>query len=173
MPKYAAALDQGTTSTRFMLFDHAGQVVAADQKPHQQIFTRAGWVEHDPLEIWSRTQEVIRATLDKANASLADIAAVGITNQRETTIVWDKATGQPVCNAIVWQDTRTDTICAELAINGGQDHFRGKGWLALATFFSGPKLKRVMENFGGVGNKNANRRGLFGTGGYWLILDHT
>src|SRR5258708_27357514 len=126
MPKYMAVSDQGTTSTRFMLFDHAGQVVAADQKPHQQIFPRAGWVEHDPLEIWARTQEVIRATLEKANASLADIAAVGITNQRETTIVWDKATGQPVCNAIVWQDTPTDVTWAELALSGGPDPLPAK-----------------------------------------------
>ncbi len=173
MPKYAAALDQGTTSTRFMLFDHAGQVVAADQKPHQQIFPRAGWVEHDPLEIWVRTQEVIRATLDKANVSLADIAAVGITNQRETTIVWDKATGQPGCNAIVWQDTRTDTICAELAANGGQDRFRAKVGLPLATYFSGPKLKWILDNIEGVRVRAENGEVLFGTVDSWLIWNLT
>ena len=112
MAQYAAAVDQGTTSTRFMVFDHGGQVVSVDQKEHEQIYPKPGWVEHDAMEIWQRTQEVIRAGLDKVKAS--DIAAVGVTNQRETTVVWDRTNGQPVYNAIVWQDTRTDTICNEL-----------------------------------------------------------
>ena len=117
MAQYAAAIDQGTTSTRFMVFDHGGQVVSVDQKEHEQIYPKPGWVEHDAMEIWERTQEVVRAGLDKVQAS--DIAAVGVTNQRETTVVWDRSTGQPVHNAIVWQDTRTDQICNELSADGG------------------------------------------------------
>src|SRR6266496_2647759 len=113
MAQYAAAVDQGTTSTRFMVFDHGGQVVSVDQKEHEQIYPKPGWVEHDANEIWQRTQEVIKAGLEKVKAS--DIAAVGVTNQRETTVVWDRTNGQPVYNAIVWQDTRTDTICNELS----------------------------------------------------------
>ena len=115
MAKYAAAVDQGTTSTRFMVFDHEGRVVCYDQKEHEQIYPKPGWVEHDPLEIWERTQSVIRGALAKGNIDPQDIAAVGITNQRETTVVWDKTTGKPLYNAIVWQDTRTDTIINEFA----------------------------------------------------------
>ena len=126
MAKYAAAIDQGTTSTRFMIFDHSGKVVAVDQKEHAQIYPRPGWVEHDPLEIWTRTREVIHGALRKASINPEDIAAVGITNQRETTLVWEKSSGKPVYNAIVWQDTRTDSICNELARAGGQDRFRGQ-----------------------------------------------
>jgi Glycerol kinase len=137
MAKYSAAVDQGTTSTRFMIFDHAGKVVGVDQKEHEQIFPKPGWVEHDAMEIWQRTQEVIEGALKKSDVSPKDIAAVGITNQRETTVVWEKATGKPVYNAIVWQDTRTDTICNELAKDGGQDRFRTKVGLPLATYFSG------------------------------------
>src|SRR2546423_5023468 len=121
MARYAAALDQGTTSTRFMIFDHAGKVIAIDQKEHRQIFPRPGWVEHDAQEIWTRTQEVISGALKKSSINPKDIVTVGITNQRETTLVWEKATGKPVHNALVWQDTRTDTICNELAKHGGQD----------------------------------------------------
>ena len=139
MAKYSAAVDQGTTSTRFMIFDHAGKVVGIDQKEHEQIYPKPGWVEHDPMEIWQRTQEVIEGALKKSDVSPKDIAAVGITNQRETAVVWEKATGKPVYNAIVWQDTRTDTICNELAKDGGQDRFRAKVGLPLATYFSGPK----------------------------------
>ena len=126
MAKYVGALDQGTTSTRFMIFDHSGTVIAVDQKEHEQIFPKPGWVEHDATEIWQRSQEVIKGALQKANCSASDLAAVGITNQRETAVVWDKTTGKPVHNAIVWQDTRTDTICNELAKDGGQDRFRSK-----------------------------------------------
>ena len=121
MTKYVGALDQGTTSTRFMIFDHAGAVVAVDQKEHEQIFPKPGWVEHDPMEIWTRSQEVIKGALAKAGITAADLAAVGITNQRETAVVWDRKTGKPVYNAIVWQDTRTDQICAALAADGGSD----------------------------------------------------
>jgi glycerol kinase len=131
MPQYIAAIDQGTTSTRFIIFDHEGNIVAVDQKEHEQIFPKPGWVEHDPLEIWERVQEVIVGGLQKSGLQSADITAIGITNQRETAIVWDKLTGKPVYNAIVWQDTRTDGICNELAKSGGQDRFRKKTGLPL------------------------------------------
>ena len=123
MPQLIAAIDSGTTSTRFMLFDHSGAVVGFEQREHRQIFPRSGWVEHDPLEIWQRTQEVIRATLHKCDVRPSQIAAVGITNQRETAVVWDRTTGQPVCNAIVWQDTRTDSICRRLQEAGRAPRF--------------------------------------------------
>src|SRR5450755_843228 len=135
MAQYVGALDQGTTSTRFMIFDHAGQVVAIDQKEHEQIFPKPGWVEHDPAEIWTRCGEVIRGALAKAGLTAKDLAAVGITNQRETTVVWDRGTGKPIHNAIVWQDTRTDTIINEFAKDGGQDRLRAKVGLPLATYF--------------------------------------
>src|SRR5437773_5342714 len=160
MAQYAAAIDQGTTSTRFMVFDHGGQVVSVDQKEHEQIYPKPGWVEHDAMEIWERTQEVVRAGLDKVQAS--DIAAVGVTNQRETTVVWDRSTGQPVHNAIVWQDTRTDQICNELAADGGQDRFRPKTGLPIATYFSGPKIKWILDNVEGVRAKAENGEVLFG-----------
>jgi glycerol kinase len=133
-----------------MLFDRSGGVVSIDQKEHEQIYPKAGWVEHDPMEIWERTQEVINGALAKAKAKPGDIAAVGITNQRETTVVWDKNTGKPYFNAIVWQDTRTKDICDELGSNGGQDRFRPKVGLPLATYFSGPKIKWILENVDGV-----------------------
>src|SRR5260221_7003723 len=132
MSKYVAAIDQGTTSTRFIIFDQGGNIVAVDQKEHQQIYPKPGWVEHDALEIWTRTQEVIQGALSKGNISPKDIVAIGITNQRETTVVWDKHTGKPIYNAIVWQDTRTDAIINELANAStslsvsGQDRFRLK-----------------------------------------------
>jgi len=143
---YVAAIDQGTTSTRCMIFGRAGNVVAADQKEHAQIFPRPGWVEHDPDEIWQRTQEVVRGALDKSGLRRDQIASVGITNQRETTVVWSRRTGKPVYNAIVWQDTRTDQIVNELAREGGQDRFRHKTGLPLATYFSGPKIRWILDN---------------------------
>ncbi len=173
MAKYAAAVDQGTTSTRFMIFDHSGKVVAVDQKEHEQIFPKPGWVEHNPLEIWSRTQEVIHGALDKAGIAPSDISAIGITNQRETTVVWEKATGKPVYNAIVWQDTRTDTICNELAKDGGQDRFRLKVGLPLATYFSGPKIKWILENVEGVRAKAEKGEVLFGNIDSWVIWNLT
>jgi glycerol kinase len=148
MAQYAAAVDQGTTSTRFMVFDHSGQVVSIDQKEHEQIYPKPGWVEHDPMEIWQRTQEVIRAGLDKVKRD--DLAAVGVTNQRETTVVWDRSSGRPVYNALVWQDTRTDEICNQLASDGGQDRFRAKTGLPIATYFSGPKIKWILDNVDGA-----------------------
>jgi glycerol kinase len=160
MAQYAAAVDQGTTSTRFMVFDHGGQVISVDQKEHEQIYPKPGWVEHDPMEIWQRTQEVIRAGLDKVKAE--DIAAVGVTNQRETTVVWERSSGRPIYNALVWQDTRTDQICNELASDGGQDRFRAKTGLPIATYFSGPKIKWILDNVDGARAKAENGELLFG-----------
>ena len=146
MVKYVGALDQGTTSNRFIIFDYNGQIVAADQKEHEQIFPQPGWVEHDPLEIWQNTQEVIRSALAKANIIGSDLAAVGITNQRETTMLWDKNTGKPFMNAIVWQCTRTDQICKELSREQGQNRFRDITGLPIATYFAGPKIKWILDN---------------------------
>jgi glycerol kinase len=173
MAKYAAAVDQGTTSTRFMIFDHSGKVVAIDQKEHEQIYPKPGWVEHDPMEIWQRTQEVIDGALKKSGVDPKDIAAVGVTNQRETTVVWDRATGKPVYNAIVWQDTRTDVICNELAKDGGQDRFRPKVGLPLATYFSGPKIKWILDNIPGVREKAEKGEVLFGNIDTWIIWNLT
>jgi len=173
MAKYSAAVDQGTTSTRFMIFDHEGKVVGVYQKEHEQIFPKAGWVEHDAMEIWTRTQEVIEGALKNSNVSPQEIAAVGVTNQRETTVVWEKATGKPVYNAIVWQDTRTDQICNELAKDGGQDRFRTKVGLPLATYFSGPKVKWILDNVEGVRAKAEKGEVLFGNIDTWVIWNLT
>src|SRR5215510_6466653 len=124
MSKYVAAIDQGTTSTRFIVFDHGGNIVAVDQREHNQIYPKPGWVEHDALEIWARTQDVIEGAMKVGGLQSSDIAAIGITNQRETTILWDRNTGKTIYNAIVWQDTRTDFIINELSKQGGQDRFR-------------------------------------------------
>ena len=171
MAEYAAAVDQGTTSTRFMVFDHGGQVVSVDQKEHEQIYPKPGWVEHDANEIWQRTQEVVGAGLEKVNAS--DIAGVGVTNQRETTVVWDRSTGEPVHNAIVWQDTRTDQICNELSADGGQDRFRSKTGLPIATYFSGPKIKWILDNIDGAREKAEAGDIIFGNIDTWVIWQLT
>lgn len=173
MTKYVGALDQGTTSTRFMIFDHAGGVVAIHQKEHEQIYPKPGWVEHDPMEIWARSQEVIRGALDKAGITASDLAAVGITNQRETALVWDRTTGKPVYNAIVWQDTRTDVIINELAKDGGQDRLRGKTGLPLATYFSGPKVKWILDNVEGARARAEAGDLLFGNVDTWCIWNLT
>src|SRR5512141_53490 len=173
MTKYSAAIDQGTTSTRFMIFDHEGKVVGVDQKEHEQIYPKPGWVEHNPMEIWERTQEVMKGALAKFNVKLEDLAAIGVTNQRETTVVWEKATGKPVYNAIVWQDTRTDTICNDLAKDGGQDRFRTKVGLPLATYFSGPKIKWILDNVPGVRAKAEKGDVLFGNIDTWVIWNLT
>src|SRR3990172_512683 len=177
MSEYVAAIDQGTTSTRFVIFDHGGNVVAVNQKEHNQIFSKPGWVEHDALEIWERTQEVMKSALKvrglKSAIQSADIAAIGITNQRETTVVWDKNTGKPVYNAIVWQDTRTDVICAKLARSGGQNRFRKKTGLPLATYFSGPKIKWILDHVEGARAKAKKGELLFGNIDTWLIWNLT
>ncbi len=173
MDRFIAAIDQGTTSTRCMVFNQKGQVVAYDQKEHTQYYPRPGWVEHDPYEIWLRTEEVIRGAMTKVGLSRESFAAVGITNQRETTLVWNKITGKPCCPAIVWQDTRTDGVCDDLARQGGQDRFRPLTGLPLATYFSGPKLMWLFDNVPGL--RESAQRGdvLFGTIDSWIIWNLT
>jgi glycerol kinase len=173
MAQYVGALDQGTTSTRFMIFDHSGQVVAIDQKEHEQIYPKPGWVEHDATEIWTRSVEVIRGALAKAGIKASDLAAVGITNQRETTLVWDRRTGKPVCNAIVWQDTRTDKLCNEFGKDGGQDRFRAKVGLPLATYFSGPKVRWILDNVAGAREAAQAGHLMFGNIDTWCIWNLT
>ena len=173
MAKYVGAIDQGTTSTRFMIFDHAGQVIGIDQKEHEQIFPKPGWVEHDAMEVWASVQTVIAGALAKAHIDVKDLAAVGITNQRETTVVWDKNTGKPIHNAIVWQDTRTDLICNELAKVGGQDRLRAKVGLPLATYFSGPKVKWILDNVPGAREKAEKGELYFGNMDSWVIWNLT
>ncbi|MGZ4147031.1 MAG: glycerol kinase GlpK [Actinomycetota bacterium] len=173
MAEYAAALDQGTTSTRFMIFDHHGQVVGVEQKEHEQIYPKPGWVEHDPMEIWMRSEQVIAGALKKAGAKPSDLAAVGVTNQRETTVVWEKSSGKPVYNAIVWQDTRTDQICNQLSADGGQDRFRAKTGLPIATYFSGPKIKWILDNVDGVRDRAERGEVLFGNIDTWCIWNLT
>ena len=169
MAKYVGALDQGTTSNRFIIFDHGGQIIAVDQKEHEQIFPQPGWVEHNPLEIWQNTQDVIRGALAKANLTGSDLAAIGITNQRETTVIWDKNTGKPFTNAIVWQCTRTDQICKKLGQEQGQNRFRDKTGLPIATYFSGPKIKWIMDNVAQARLAADKGEALFGTMETWII----
>ena len=146
MTAYLGAIDQGTTSTRFIVFDHSGRIVSAAQREHEQIFPKPGWVEHDPDEIWRRTQEVIAEAMHAKSLRPNDLAAIGITNQRETTIVWNRKTGRPVYNALVWQDTRVEDAVAEFSRDGGQDRFREKTGLPLATYFSGLKIRWILKN---------------------------
>jgi len=171
--KYVAALDQGTTSTRCMLFDHSGLAVAVDQREHEQIFPQPGWVEHDAKEIIFRTDQVIAGALEKAGAEKSDIAALGITNQRETTVVWDRNTGEPIHHALVWQDTRTDKLVDELSADGGQDRFRAKTGLPLATYFSGLKLRWLLDNVSGAREKAEAGDLAFGNIDTWLIWNLT
>jgi glycerol kinase len=173
MAKYAAALDQGTTSTRCMIFDHSGRVVAVEQKEHEQIYPKPGWVEHDPKEIWDRAQEVMDAAMSTAGAGADDIAGLGITNQRETAVVWDRNTGEPVFNAIVWQDTRTDKLCAELEGDAGQDRFRLKTGLPIATYFSGPKVRWILDNVDGARERAQSGDLVFGNIDTWCIWNLT
>jgi glycerol kinase len=171
---YVAAVDQGTTSTRAMIFDHSGRVVASDQREHEQIFPRAGWVEHNAEEIWDNTRTVTAGALAKADLRVRDIVAVGITNQRETTLVWDRKTGKPVYNAIVWQDTRTDKIIEQLgALGGGQERYRTTTGLPLATYFSGPKIKWILDNVDGVRARAEAGDLLFGNMDTWLLWNMT
>lgn len=170
---FIAAIDQGTTSTRCILFNGEGQPVASAQEEHRQIYPQPGWVEHDPIEIWARAQGVFAEALAYADAEPSDIVAIGITNQRETTVVWEKATGKPIGNAIVWQDTRTASICAELAKQGGQDRYRAKTGLPLATYFSGPKIKWLLDNVLGARTRAEDGELLFGNVDTWLIWNLT
>jgi glycerol kinase len=170
---YVLAIDQGTTSTRAMVFDHAGSVVSVDQVEHEQIFPRAGWVEHDGIEIWDNTRKVIGGALSKANLNSGNIVAVGITNQRETAMVWDKSTGQPVYNAIVWQDTRTQKIVDELAGDAGVDRYKEICGLPLATYFSGPKVRWILDNVDGAREKAEAGDLIFGNTDTWVLWNLT
>ncbi len=169
MSKYIGALDLGTTSNRFIIFDHQGKIIGMDQKEHEQIFPKPGWVEHDPMEIWRNAVTVMRNAVQKCGLSGGDIQAVGITNQRETAIVWDRKTGQPLYNAIVWQCTRTDEICKDLMQDGGQDRFREVTGLPIATYFSGPKIKWILDNVSEARQAADAGNAYFGTVESWLV----
>ncbi|CAN5835918.1 glycerol kinase GlpK [soil metagenome] len=173
MAKYIGAIDSGTTSTRFMLFDEQGAVIAYDQREHEQIFPQSGWVEHKPQEIWARTRAVIGATMAKAQIKSGDLAAIGITNQRETALIWNKQTGEPVYNAIVWQDTRTDRLCKQLQEAGHAATIYHKTGLPIATYFSGPKIRWLLDNVPGVRAQAEAGELLFGNIDTWLIWQLT
>jgi len=173
MADYVISLDQGTTSSRAIIFDKAGSIVSTGQLEHEQIFPKAGWVEHDPMEIWNNVREVIGQALSKANLTRHDIASVGITNQRETAVVWDRTTGLPVYNAIVWQDTRTQPIVDRLAADGGVERFKQKVGLPLATYFSGTKIVWILENVEGARAKADAGELLFGTTDSWVLWNLT
>ncbi|SDO91185.1 glycerol kinase [Actinopolyspora xinjiangensis] len=174
MASYIAAIDQGTTSTRCIIFDHSGQVVSVDQVEHRQILPRAGWVEHDPMEVWTNTRQVCAGALAKADLVLSEIAAVGITNQRETTVVWDRHTGEPVYNAIVWQDTRTDAIVNELARGeGGKSRYQSRTGLPLATYFAGTKIRWILDNVDGARERAERGELMFGTMDTWVLWNST
>jgi glycerol kinase len=173
MSKFIGAIDLGTTSNRFMIFDQKGIVVGLDQMEHRQIFPKPGWVEHDPLEIWNNTARVIQGALTRSGLKGEDLAAIGITNQRETTIVWDSKTGKPFYNAVVWQCTRTDGICRDLEREGGQDRFRAKTGLPIATYFSGPKIRWILDNVPQANAAAQKGEALFGTVESWVIWQLT
>ncbi len=173
MADYVIAIDQGTTSSRAIVFDKAGSIISSGQLEHEQIFPKAGWVEHDPTEIWNNTREVIGQALSKASLTRHDIAAIGITNQRETAVVWDKTTGKPVYNAIVWQDTRTQSIVDRLAKDGGVERFKPTVGLPLATYFSGTKIVWILENVEGAREKAEAGDLLFGTTDSWVLWNLT
>ena len=170
---YVAAIDQGTTSSRCIIFDADGAIAAVGQKEHRQIYPRAGWVEHDAAEIWVNVQEVVSQALTKLGIKATDLAAVGVTNQRETTVLWEKATGRPIHNALVWQDTRTDKLVEELAGESGQDLFRDRCGLPLATYFAGPKIRWLLDHVEGARAKAERGEILFGTMDSWLIWNLT
>jgi glycerol kinase len=172
MTDYVGAIDQGTSSTRFMVFTGDGEMVAVAQEEHAQIFPKPGWVEHDPAEIWAKTVRVIERCLDSAGLAARDLIAVGITNQRETTVIWDRESGEPVANAIVWQDTRTDELCDRLAGDDGHDRFASKTGLPLATYFAGPKVRWLIEEMG-LGDQARRGDLVFGTIDSWLAWNLT
>ncbi|MCX5383663.1 glycerol kinase GlpK [Streptomyces sp. NBC_00083] len=171
--KFVAAIDQGTTSSRCIIFDRSGAIVGADQREHRQIFPKPGWVEHDAAEIWAKVQAVVAGALVRAGLRAEDLSALGITNQRETTVLWDRATGKPVHNAIVWQDTRTSALCHELAAGVGQDRFRDTTGLPLASYFSGPKAAWLLDNVPGLRARAERGEIAFGTVDSWLIWNLT
>src|SRR5580692_10972754 len=169
MAAYLGALDQGTTSTRFIVFDRGGRIVSIAQEEHEQIYPSPGWVEHDPEEIWRRTQDVIRRALEQKILKPSDLAAIGITNQRETTILWNKSTGQAISNAIVWQDTRVEGMVADFSKNGGPDRFRAKTGLPLSTYFSALKVRWLLENVKDARKQADQGELLFGTVDTFLL----
>ena len=171
--KYVMAIDQGTTSSRAILFDHGGQIVSVGQKEHEQIFPKAGWVEHNPIEIWDNIRSCVADALQKAQVNRHEVAAVGITNQRETVVVWDKNTGEPVYNAIVWQDTRTSQIIRELAGEEGMSKYRDICGLDLSTYYSGPEIKWILDNVEGAREKAEAGDLLFGNTDCWVLWNMT
>jgi glycerol kinase len=171
--EFVGAIDQGTTSTRFMIFDHSGKEVGRHQLEHEQILPQAGWVEHNPVEIWERSTSVMQTALNNAKLSAEDLVAMGITNQRETTVVWDKTNGRPYYNAIVWQDTRTDRIASALERDGHGDTIRHKAGLPPATYFSGGKIKWILDNVDGVREAAEKGDAIFGNTDAWLIWNLT
>ncbi len=171
--QYVLAIDQGTTSSRAILFNHDGEIVAVDQKEHEQIFPRAGWVEHNAIEIWDNIRFVVSGVLAKAQINRHEIASVGITNQRESAVVWDKNTGEPVYNVIVWQDTRTQKICDRLAGDDGPDKYKDRVGLGLATYFAGPKVAWILENVEGVCKRAEAGNLLMGTMDTWVLWNLT
>ncbi len=173
MPDYIGAIDQGTTSTRFIVFDRAGKIVSSAQEEHRQIYPKPGWVEHDALEIWARTQSVLAKAMETGGLRPADLAAIGVTNQRETTVVWSRKTGKPVCNAIVWQDTRVAPDVAAFSAKGGRDRYRAQTGLPLATYFSGLKIRWILENVRDVRARAENGELLCGTIDSFLIWNLT
>ncbi|MFF7730011.1 glycerol kinase GlpK [Streptomyces sp. NPDC008001] len=170
---YVAAIDQGTTSSRCIVFDRDGRPVGADQREHRQIFPKPGWVEHDAAEIWAKVTAVVAGALAAAGLRAGDLSALGITNQRETTVLWDRSTGKPVHNAVVWQDTRTEALCRELGGADGQDRFRAATGLPLASYFSGPKAAWLLEHVPGLRRRAENGEIAFGTVDSWLIWNLT
>lgn len=173
MTQFIGSIDQGTTSSRFIIFDRNGDIVAMDQREHEQIYPKAGWVEHNANEIWRNTQHVITAALKKAKLKPSDIASVGITNQRETTLLWDRKTGAPLYNAIVWMDTRTDELVDHFVQDGGADRLRDKTGLPISTYFSGLKLRWILDNVPGAREKAETGDALFGTMDSWLVWNLT
>lgn len=171
--KYVLAIDQGTTSSRAIIFDHSGKIVSVGQLEHEQIFPKAGWVEHDPTEIWQNIRKAVAEALSEAEINNENLAAIGITNQRETTVVWDKNTGEPIYNAIVWQDTRTDEIVKELAGEEGADKYKTRCGLPLATYFSGPKVKWILDNVPGAREKAEAGELLMGNTDCWTLWNLT
>jgi glycerol kinase len=173
MPSYIGAIDQGTTSTRFIIFDRTGKIIAQAQREHEQIYPRPGFVEHDASEIWRNTRLVIAQALSNAGLTARDLAAIGITNQRETTLLWDRRSGSPLYNALVWQDTRTDALVTEFARHGGKDRLRDQTGLPLTTYFSSLKLKWLIDNVRGARAAAEAGDALFGTIDSWLVWNLT
>jgi glycerol kinase len=171
--EFIAAIDQGTTSSRCIVFDRDGRIVSVDQKEHEQILPKPGWVEHDAAEIWANVQEVMAGALRRAEIAEGEVKAIGITNQRETTLLWDRTTGEPVHHAIVWQDTRTDALCRELGRNVGQDRYRRETGLPLSSYFAGPKIRWLLDNVEGLRERAERGEILFGTMDSWVIWNLT